>query len=348
MRLPMVDGSIESDEFIENNPDAPVPGAVEFGDRSGRIKGMGIFQIVIGSFFALFTLLFVLKNVFLYSSTASAIPIPLGTRIGVAFSWLMLSVSFLWIGIGTVRLRRWVPKVILAINWPILIMFGLTIMTAIWYAPIIMRAYIASAPAGQAALYGKSADVMTIVAVILSIVYVLIPLLHVLLFRGREVQMTCDRHNPSPCWTDALPTSVVCLFLSLSALSFGSVGQGLSGTSIRLGLVLTGVPAHLSGVLAAVAGAFIARYVVSRSLAAWWSAVIFLAIMFGGSVSTFFLMDLGEFYRMSGFVPEERIVAIEPLLSPLTQAIRVLIGINAAAIMVFMALVKKHFKPSTT
>jgi magnesium-transporting ATPase (P-type) len=119
--------------------------------------------------------------------------------------------------------------------------------------------------------------------------------------------------------------------------------MGLIGFGTLFGLVLTGVPALLLGVLYAAASAALAFWTARRTPAAWWATVAFFAVMFAGSLSTFFLMDLGELYRRSGLLPEHQIAAMEPAMGSITTAVRVSGAACSAAIFACMIYMRKHF-----
>ena len=334
----------------------PTTDATPPRDRSGRIKGMGILQIVLGSLCGLMALILVLTAA-LQRSMPSALgggqPSPIAS---LAFSMIMygaLAASLIWVGVGALRLRRWVPKVVLAINWPFLLIGAVATVGAIWFMPVVMRISIASAaagaPAGQvpamsAAISEGVATITTVVTVVvLFLLYVLIPGLHVLLFRGRDVQETCDARDPTPRWTDDLPVSVVGLVVWLGASTLTWLGMGLIGYGVLFGWVLTGVPALLLGALYAVVSGVLAWFVARRRPAAWWATVAFFAVILGASLSTFFVTDLGEIYRRSGLLPERQIAAMEPVMGSLTVAMRVLGAVCGAALLAFMVVIKKHF-----
>jgi hypothetical protein len=330
-----------------------------FRDRSGRIRGMGIFQIVLGSLCGLLTLILVLTTVLqttVPSSMGREQPSPIASLAFSMIIYLALAASLIWVGVGALKLRRWVPKVVLAVNWPFLVIGAIATAGAIWFMPLVMRISIDSAAAGAAAggapalSSSMSEGIVTaatvVAVVVLFVIYVLIPGLHVILFHGRDVQETCDVRDPTPRWTDDLPTSVVALVVWLGASSLSWVGMGLIGFGALFGLVLTGVPALLLGVLYAAVSVVLARWVARRSSAAWWATVAFFAVMFAGSLSTFFLLDLGELYRRSGLLSEHQIVAMEPAMGAFTNAARILGAACGAAIFVFMAVVRKHFGKS--
>jgi hypothetical protein len=330
---------------VQNTDNQSIEERVSIDDKSGRIKGMGVFQIVLGSLAGLMTLILGLITV-LQRSTLSSMgqtqSAPIGSLILSIGIYALLSASFIWVGIGALRLRRWVPKVVLAINWPILVMGAAVIVPLIW---VIQQTMLAT-PMSTGPLAGIINATIAIVVVILLIIYIIIPGIHVLLFRGRKVQATCDSHDPSPRWTDDLPTSLVGLTIWLGISSFTWLGMGVAGFGTMFGFVFTGIPALLLGAVAAIAAGLLARFVAARRMEAWWGTVVFFIVMIGGSFSTFLMMDLGEFYRLSGMIPESQLTAMAPMLPPLTLFIRILVGGSGAAVLIFMAAIKGHFKTS--
>jgi hypothetical protein len=322
--------------------DAPAGGAASFRDRSGRIKGMGIFEIVLGSLCGLMLLVLVpatLLQSAIPSSMGGGRPAPVASLVFSGVTYAALAASLIWVGVGALKLRRWVPKVVLAINWPFLVIGAVATVSSVWLVPMVMHGSMSEGIAGAVAMV---TTVITVVA--LFVMYVVIPGLHVLLFRGRDVQATCDARDPTPRWTDDLHASVVGLVVWLGASSLGFLGMGLMGYMPVFGLVLTGVPALAVGALLAAGSAALARWAARPSPAAWWAITAFVMAMFGATLSTVYVMEFDEIYRRSGLMSEQQIEAMAPMMGSITSYTRVCGALCAAAILGTLIAMKRHFR----
>ena len=335
----------------EDPPSEESPAAISdatFPDRRGRIKGMGIFQIILGSLCGLMTLLLI-PLLLMQHFVASKMDMPENNAFSMLFSigtYALLSASFIWVGVAAVKTRRWVPKVVLAINWPLLVLGAVALIPVGWIIPKFMEMSLAAnGAAGSARMMAGSIVTMVTVFVILMliIVYIVIPGLHVLLFRGEAVQRTCDRYDPKPRWTDNLSTSVVGLTIWLGASGLSWFGMGAMGYGAWFGYVPTGFMAAVLGCAAAAASFVLAVQVPKRTPAIWWGVVAFFALMFGGGFSTFLQMDLVEFYRKTGMIPEAQIQLMGAFVGPITTFTRISIAALGAGTLGFLIYVKKYF-----
>ena len=335
-------GAVLSQEVDQTTPETT------FSDRRGRVKGMGIFQIVLGSLCGLMTLLLI-PVALMQHSVALKMNMQGNTSFSMVMSigvYALLSASFIYVGVAAIKARRWVPKVVLAVNWPFLVIGVVAVFAVGWIMPAAMKMSAASSGiSGSAGMMTGSILTMITVMVIIGVIaiYVVIPGLHVLLFRGEAVQRTCDKYDPNPRWTDDLPTSVVGLSIWLGIWGFSWLGMGALGYGAYFGYVPTGFTAAVIGCFAAAASILLAFQVPKRTPAIWWAVIAFFALMFGGGFSTFLLMDLADFYRRTGLMPEAQIQLMAPFLDPVTTYTRIGIAASGAGVLAFLVYVKRHF-----
>ena len=91
------------------------------GDGSGRLKAMGVFQIVLGSFsalFALFTLIGVIlsKELSQQLGRQTVAQPSLASMLSSLVFYLLASLFFFIVGFGSIKARRWVRPIVLAVN----------------------------------------------------------------------------------------------------------------------------------------------------------------------------------------------------------------------------------------
>ena len=114
-------------------------------DRSTRLMLFGIFQIVLGGLCGLGGL----SNLVMATYLAGRMPqspeseaMTAGTMIpSIVFS-LMLAVAFIWLGVGSIRARRWAWTLTVLLSWMWLIMgaFALPFTAIVLFTDPIMSA----------------------------------------------------------------------------------------------------------------------------------------------------------------------------------------------------------------
>jgi hypothetical protein len=115
--------------------------------------------------------------------------------------------------------------------------------------------------------------VMGCIGIFLGLLYLVLPLILLLFYRGANVQATFEAKDPSLPWTDRVPIHV----LALSLLFGFSAAGSLVGLSYRVfpffGRLLTGAPAILAILASSALCAVLARGLYRRRPAAWWGAI---------------------------------------------------------------------------
>jgi hypothetical protein len=189
---------------------------------------------------------------------------------------------------------------------------------------------------------------MVFIVIVVFIPYVVIPGLHVLLFRSPLVQTTCDRVDSQPRWTDDLPVSVVGVVIWLGVTGICVLGMSLAGWAVFFGYLLTGVGAVLFGVGATAISFILARSAARRHPLAWWGTLIFVVINIAGWTSTFALVSIEDFYHQTGLMTESQIEAMAFLFGPLKTLTLWSGGAILVFIVGFLAMIKKHFTGQTS
>ena len=90
----------------------------DFKDRKTGLVVFGILQIIFGGFCALmvpFMIIGMIASVFLDSRTAA--PVNPAMIIPAVLLYALLAVWFIWMGIGSIKARRWARALILVSSW---------------------------------------------------------------------------------------------------------------------------------------------------------------------------------------------------------------------------------------
>jgi hypothetical protein len=199
---------------MEPSDEAAVPAGPK--DYSGRLRGFGIFLIVLAGLHFLQMCLSLVSLVVVGFAAAST-----GTEIS-AFSFFSPLISVwsgvlsLILGIGSCQAKRWARPFILIRSWYSL---GTTVL-GIPLMYVGAKAGIAAVAQGQPEI--SSSLVFVIVLVLIAgivAIQVGISLLFIWAFQPDGLRLTCEVRHPSPCWTDRIPIPLLgyCIHMIFTA-----------------------------------------------------------------------------------------------------------------------------------
>jgi hypothetical protein len=178
----------------------------QFKDRSAGLVMFGIIEILIGLFCAL--LIPLVLAVSLAAPSALALEVETDPRklVPSLAVYSLAAVAFIWLGIGSIRARRWAAAVMLSLSWLWLIS-GAVAMVSLWLLMPRLQdlAGMAELPAGAMTV------VFATTSLLLGFIYVLLPLAFVLFYRSPHCAATCRARDPGPSWVDGCPSPIVSL-----------------------------------------------------------------------------------------------------------------------------------------
>jgi len=274
------------------------PIAPDFRDRRTGLKVFGVLEILCGVFAALMIPLMIMGQIMASRVTQDAMP--LRQLVNGLLFYLVIAVTFVWLGIGSIQARRWGRALSLIIAWSWLVIGVVTLAFMIVFLPSILKA---SQQQGPAMPEQMQMVVKLVALAFIGVIFVLVPAIFVCFYQSRHVKATCEAHDPVPRWTDTcpLPLLALCLWLGFGAFTALIMPVSTNGVLPLFGQFISGpfgwvVCAVLAGMLGYSAWAM---YRLQK--AGWWIA---FAIMCFGSVSgfvTFSRVDLLEMYRLMGY-----------------------------------------------
>lgn len=178
----------------------------DFKDRSAGLIVFGAIEIAIGAFCAL--LIPLALAVTLAARSVSGLDMAVDVRM-LAPSlavYAVIAASFIWLGVGSIRARRWAAAVMLSLSWLWLIT-GALAMVAFWLLMPRLQDL-----AGVSELPGGTMTVaLATTSLLLGLIYVLLPLAFVLFYRSPHVAATCRARDPGPSWVDGCPPAIISL-----------------------------------------------------------------------------------------------------------------------------------------
>jgi hypothetical protein len=354
----------------------PAPRPVLEKSRAGGLVAFGVISIVIAGGLVLIGS-FGLVGIYMMAKmapaqTAQVIPPIIGSMIQL----LIIAALLLWVGIGSIRCRRWVRPVTLSLAWAWLASGLLAIVTTAaagfgapnnpatsttvtaqgtaTATPTTSATTPATVPATQpgAAAGWTATGTTTVVtntrpptAVVLGMLAgmalfaVALPLAYVLFYRGPNVRRTLEAYDPTPRWTDRLPTPVLGLAIWCALLALATAAGALGGYSDFFGNYLTGWNAAGVAALKIAMLAAAAALCFKRNPLGWWIALAYVLI-WGTSIITTQLFGEVETIR-----PAVQAVGEEEQLHPIARrAAAALYATGAVAGIIYLLYVRRWFR----
>jgi hypothetical protein len=316
------------------------PGDV-FKDRSNWLVSAGILEILFG---CLFGLLCMLLPVF--GLVAREIPDLNGlldTRTLVpSFSvFLTMAIGLVWLGIGTIKARRWARDLMLVASWLWLIVGVISVVFLLLLMPRMLSNLMASAqePFGDRMIVVA----MVINAVFLSFFYIILPGISVLFYGGRNVRRTFEIRDPAERWTGKCPLPVLTLSQFLAGGSICLLLMPLFANALPFfGRLLTGLSSATAMILIALLLGYLTWATYKRKMLGWWATLVLTLTGLISGVMTLSKIDMVVYCQKAGFPPRQ----VEMLRNMGALNGNVLLaasGLAALAWLGFLLLIKKHF-----
>jgi hypothetical protein len=260
--------------------------------------------------------------------------------------YLIAGALLVWLGIGAVTMRRWVRPMVLTIGTIATVGGLLGIFSYVLMFPTIRTAMAAppAVPGGAPAMPpGIYTIIMIITAVIMGVLFVIIPGAFVWFYRKPEVKEALEFYDPKARWTDTCPIPVLGLAVGLILYAVSASLTSIQGIAPVFGTVLHG-PAAVAVMLVMACVAFVlARLVYRIRMIGWWGTVGFMILVAVAYAMTAMRSDQAELYRAAGY-PEEQLRAIQSIWQ-IGIALRLAVGLPwLMMIFGYLLWVYKYFK----
>ncbi|HLP78029.1 MAG TPA: hypothetical protein VK327_14055 [Candidatus Paceibacterota bacterium] len=288
----------------------PLP---DYKDRSTGLLVFGILTLLLGCFAGLFVLLMLGQT---------RMPRPEGSPPANLLGILLvigiyggLAASLIWLGIGSIKARRWARALLLIFSWSWLIMGVL--MTAIM--PFVMSKVFANLPSntktGQPAMPpGAVTGIIIGMTLFFLVGFVLLPAVWVFFYNSRHVKATCEARDPVKRWTDACPLPVLafCLWTWLAVPMM--LLMPLTGQAVMpfFGMFITGFPAALFCLVVAAVWGMSGWWLYRLDARGWWLILAAMILFMVSALLTYAHHDIREMYQLQG-LPQAQIDQIEKM-----------------------------------
>ena len=318
----------------------------DFKDRKTGLVIFGILQILLGALCAALVPLMIFAVVISHAlavDNASAPPPNPMMMLPSILIYALMAAWFITMGVGSLKARRWARALILVSSWFWLIcgICGLTFFL------LFMPGMFDSMPETDGEVpQGLFLVIKCIMAVFMTIIYILIPGSLVLFYRSRHVKATCHARDPQPRWTDKCPLPVLALSMLFTLWAVSMLTMSATGWTLPFfGTILTGFPGAAVALTLIVCLAFLARGTYKLCINAWWCAFL-LTIAWATSMAvTFSRMSIWDFYEKINF-PEEQLKTMRQIMPHNTTMI-LMFALSFAAFFAYLLYTKKFFKPNT-
>ena len=283
--------------------DVTMPGGSDFKDRKTGLIVFGILEIIFGAFCALMVPLMIFGTLAATALNKSAaqsmspdVMVP-----GILF-YAFLAVWFIWLGIGSIKARRWARALWLIASLVWLISGIIGWVFTLLFLPDIYDQMGASGQMPQSV----TTVVKTVMIGFMTVFYVIVPGILVLFYGSRHVKATCERMDPQVRWTDKCPLPVLAISLMAGFWAACMLFMGFYNWALPFfGYILTGMAGAAVAIASMLLLVYVAWGVYKLNIKAWWGAVL-LTIIWGVSLQvTFSRMGLMEYYEKMNFHAEQ-------------------------------------------
>lgn len=311
----------------------PPPPPPSFKNRRGWLIAFGIAEILIGCLLVLMIAFTVVTMRHVPPNPASPPPDARALAVMAAF-YSVIALAFVIIGIGSIHARRWARVAMLIVAW---IWLGIGVLTAIvmgFMLPTIMsnaeKQATAPMPAGANTIVG--------VFVMIGLFFIVLPLIFVLFYSGKNVRLTCENASP-----DAAPHKPVPVWIASGWFALGALGYLfilIKPGFPLLGLMLIGWQAIAAAAVMEVFMIWLAWNLYQQRRVAWNVAIAVLLFGWISTLITVARMGFLGMYRAMGYTEAE-------LAQMLPFAKYGIIGgaVLGVGFLIFLVVTRKHFTP---
>ena len=279
------------------------PVAPAYRDRRMGLLLFGILELLLGAACVLLVPALIFGQVMSARLTGSEPNLRM--IVPAALVYAGLAVAFVWLGVGSIKRRRWARALLLILAWSWLAVGVISVGTTAVIQPRILGA---GSVAGAALPAGMRLAMMVIPLVFLGVVFVVLPAGMAWFYSSGHVKATCEASDPQPHWTDAcpLPVLAVSCWLWFGSLAMLLLPLGYGGVLPFFGVLLSGLPGGLLCAVLAAVWPWLGWLFYRRRPAGWWILAGVLVLLGVSNAITFARVDVLELYQKLGY-PEAQI-----------------------------------------
>lgn len=327
-------------------PEVPAVGAGPLPsmhkDRSAGLMVFGILTILLGGLCGLFVPLMLLGQL----ASANATQTPVSAILPAVLMYGGMAVALIWLGIGSIKARRWARALLLIFSWSWLVMGLIVSVMMVLLVPKIMANTTASGTPNQPELPpGAMVGVMAVMVVVFGVIFVILPAAWLFFYKSRHVKATCEIRDPVTRWTDKCPLPVLgfCLWLLVGIPMM--LTMPFTGHCVMpfFGMFLTGLPAALFCLLVAGIWGYSGWALYKLESRGWWLMLIALCVFMVSGVLTFAQHDIMEMYELLDY-PKAQIEQMQKTGLLQGDSMAWLMAFSMLPFLGYLFFIKKFFR----
>jgi len=316
----------------------------EFKDKKTGLIAFGVIQIIFGGFCALAIPFMIFGMLVSTISRKSPAP-PMSGHLmipGILF-YVILAIWFIWMGIGSIKARRWARALILVSSsvWLICGIGGLIVM--LLFLPGMYDQMDKNPQMPRAAVL-----IMKFIMIgFMTVFYVVIPAVFVLFYKSKNVKATCEFRDPQVRWTDKCPLPVLAVSFIFGIWAASALFTGFYRWTIPFfGFILSGIPGAAVALVIMLLSAYAAWGTYRLDINGWWCSVLLIIALALSTVITFSRVNLwdvySDFYEKMNF-SQQQIDMMKQYCVPLTSTMTVLGGLWSLGLLAYLLYIRRYF-----
>jgi hypothetical protein len=320
-----------------------------FRDRKVGLVFFGLAQIAFGAILGLVgTFQVLMSTVPLPELQEAGAAAPAGSGLVMAALLAPPAVTFLFLGYGSIKARRWARALSLVVGWLWSIMGVAQFIWMVFFLPSFTAAMREAAP--NPGMTPEEAEVVLAVVRIVVIAFyfivlVVLPATLVLFYRSPHVKATCESIDLETRWTDRCPLPVLALVLLMAFGAYQGLAFGIF-MPYRLfplfGVLVRGFPAAVLMVGFGAALAYLARGIYRLEKGAWNGSFGLFLLGLSSAVITFLRVAPDELYSALR-LPEGQVESLLAFM-PGTSTMALLLCLWGAVLLSFLWYLRRYFE----
>jgi hypothetical protein len=187
--------------------------------------------------------------------------------------YFAMAVALIWLGVGSIRARRWAWTLTVVLSWMWLIMGVIACVGVVLFAGPMMSAAMAQQ---QPKMPPQAIVIMQIITgAVVACIYILLPAVFLIFYHRESVRATCQRRDPQIRWTDRCPMPVLALSILHTSGVLCMPSTAAYGFLIPVfGVFLSGAAGAAVVLFLTLVLAYLAWGTYRLQMAAWWGTLL--------------------------------------------------------------------------
>ena len=280
-----------------------------YKDRSTGLMIFGILTLLLGCLCGLFIPLMLVG---LLAAPAGSPQTSLSAILPAIFIYGVLAVALIWLGIGSIKARRWARALLVILSWTSLGTGVLVLIFLVFLLPKILGNITNNASGNNAMPQGAVVAMIVTMAIIFGGILILIPGVWAFFYTSRHVKATCEARDPVLRWTDACPLPVLGLSIWLAFSGPMVLITQIAGHGVMpfFGIFLTGGAGGLFCFFMIFVWVYSAWLLYKLKPLGWWMIFVAICLLMISTFLTFSRHDALEMYRLMNY-PQAQIDQME-------------------------------------